>query len=481
MSSRRSRWIGAALAGLPRRRPVPNPPHFPLSPDRTNLLDLIRRYGRTTTSFQTLEPGMSHYCDDDGCVGFVDTGRAWVAAGEPIVPPARVASMSRKFRLAARAAGRRPSFFSVAASAAEWDEDLALLPIGREPWWSLEAWPGIASAHRSIHGQVRRAENAGVTITHLDSERIRSSDHLRASLDRLIDEWLDARQMPAMEFLVDLQPWTFPEERIYLAARHRERWVGLLVAIPIYGRDAWFFEDLIRSESAPNGTSEALVDAAMREARRRGASEATMGLVPLAGDRSWQRITRTIMGDFYNFDGIHRFKSKLRPTRWEPVFLAYPSTTGPVLAVYDVLDGFALGSINAFGADAVRRNPRFILRVIAFLLLPWIGFLLWSDPERWFPSKRARNGWVVFDLAVATGLFRLLHRWDGRLATVLTAAVSADVVVSSAQVTRARRERTILETALSVAMIAAPALTAVVLWKEKSRQERRQRQRKRLR
>jgi len=45
------------------------------------VLALLKRYGWNATSFQILEPGFRYwFLGDEACVGYVDTGRAWVAA-----------------------------------------------------------------------------------------------------------------------------------------------------------------------------------------------------------------------------------------------------------------------------------------------------------------------------------------------------------------------------------------------------------------
>ena len=61
--------------------------------DRARVLELLRKHGWNATSFQILEPGFSYFFADDAVVGYVDTGSAWVAAGAPIAPPARVAEV----------------------------------------------------------------------------------------------------------------------------------------------------------------------------------------------------------------------------------------------------------------------------------------------------------------------------------------------------------------------------------------------------
>ena len=57
------------------------PDASPCPSEATRVLTLLERYGWNATSFQILEPGFRYWFDgDDACVGYVDTGRAWVAS-----------------------------------------------------------------------------------------------------------------------------------------------------------------------------------------------------------------------------------------------------------------------------------------------------------------------------------------------------------------------------------------------------------------
>jgi ferredoxin len=102
--------------------------------------------GDLTTSFQVLEPGFRYWFDgDDACVGFVDTGPAWVVAGPPIAPADRLAQVAARFAAAAREAGKRTAWF------------------GTEPrfrdatgWPSLVPWPRRPRSSRVAQTSSRR-------------------------------------------------------------------------------------------------------------------------------------------------------------------------------------------------------------------------------------------------------------------------------------------------------------------------------------
>src|SRR4051812_6127514 len=100
------------MAGAMERRDVHaslDDPHD----DRARVLSLVRRFGWNATSFQVLEPGYRYFFSDgDACVAYVDTGRAWVAAGAPLAADAQFAAVTEAFIRAARAVNRRACFFA---------------------------------------------------------------------------------------------------------------------------------------------------------------------------------------------------------------------------------------------------------------------------------------------------------------------------------------------------------------------------------
>ena len=62
--------------------------------ERAHVLELVRRFGFGATSFQVLEPGYRYFFPDrEACVAYIDTGRAWVAAGAPLAAEARFAGV----------------------------------------------------------------------------------------------------------------------------------------------------------------------------------------------------------------------------------------------------------------------------------------------------------------------------------------------------------------------------------------------------
>ncbi|HEV8432933.1 MAG TPA: DUF2156 domain-containing protein [Thermoanaerobaculia bacterium] len=429
------------------------------------LLSLLKKYGWNATSFQVVETDFRYWFDPDGdaAVAYLDTGGAWVVAGAPIAEIERSAIVARRFADEARRRGKRIAYFAVEPRFLA-HVPLPALPIGEQPWWDPREWSERHRGHRGLKEQLRRARAKGVTVTHVPSSV--AASELRPELERLITRWLTTRVMPPMSFLVALEPFVFAEERRYYVARANGKATGLLVAVPVYDRGGWFFEDILRDPRAPNGTTELMIDTAMRDVAAAGCEFVTLGLAPLSGDEPWLRRARKLMRGFYNFEGLRTFKAKLRPDGWTTILLAWPADRSPVIAIYDALDAFAGGHIFRFAFRAVFRAPSPVLFLLGALLIPWTGILATAKTKRWFRSRREQYGWVTFDIVMTGVLLSLSHKWRRPLAIAACGAAAADGVLTCVSAARysARRVRRLSDALVIVAAIAAPFTAAAILF-----------------
>jgi phosphatidylglycerol lysyltransferase len=312
------------------------------------VFDLVMRYGWNAMAFQTLGEGYEYLFRGDGCVAYADTGAAWVAAGPPIAASENLSEMANAFTEAARQVGHRCCFFGSEERFVRATSDALLaLPIGEQPVWDPRDWSHTLERNADLRRQLRRARAKGVRVRHLTGGQPTGSDTLGAAtqdlrdLQDLIDRWLATRRMPPMGFLVRLEPHGMPELRRCFLAECEGHLVGLVYVVPVPQRQGWFIEHMVRAPFAPNGTVELLVDAVMGWASEQGCSWLTLGLAPLSGDvPPLLRIVRQRMSFLYNFDGLRRFKAKLRPTAWHPIYLSYPASQNVIGTVFDVLAAF---------------------------------------------------------------------------------------------------------------------------------------------
>lgn len=333
---------------------------------RHHVLGLLRDHGWNSTSFQVLEPEFSYWFADGGCVAYVDTGRAWVAAGAPIAADDALAELGTGLVEAARARKRRAVFFGIEDRFLE-RTGMDGLRIGEQPVWEPGRWRQTLRSSRSLREQLRRARAKGIRVRRLGSEEV-ADEALRLELAHLFQRWQGGRPLAPMGFLVALHPFSFSDERRYFVAERDQEILGFLAMVPVYARDGWLLEDFVRDPHAPNGTMELLVHCALERAAAEGSGYATLGLAPLAGNvPAWLRLVRDACTPLYDFHGLRAFKAKLRPHRWDAVHLALPRGSSRALGILDVLTAFSRVGLIRFGLGTLARNRRW-MRLAAIAL-----------------------------------------------------------------------------------------------------------------
>ena len=439
---------------------------------RERALSLARRHGFNATAFQTLEEGYDYaFVGADACVAYVDTGRAWVAAGAPIAATADLAEAAALFVELARRARRRCCFFAVESRFVGATPALGSLRIGEQPVWDPGAWSAVLEAHRSLREQLRRARAKGVTVREAGASELRVGA-VRAGLERLTERWSATRRMAPMGFLVSLPSLGESEHRRRFVAEREGRVVGVASVVPVPARAGAFLEHVLRDPKAPNGTSELLVDAVMTASAAAGQDWLTLGLAPLAGDVAPAlRLARRSSSFLYDFEGLRAYKAKLRPARWDPLFLSYPRDQGAMVTLFDVLSAFTTGGFVRFGLRSLLRGSTAVLGILAVLLVPWIAILALAPAERWFYSPAIKWSWVGFDLALVLALSRALRRPTVRAYTALAVVVSLDALVTTLQAVlwNAPQASRIGDWIALGLGCCAPALAAVVLWGARAR------------
>ena len=295
--------------------------------------------------------------EERACVAYVDTGRAWVAAGRPAAVPGSYDSALRRFTREAQRHGRRARFFGVETAAA--NPSARTLAIGSQPTWTPKGWLATLARKKSLREQLRRARAKGVSVKVVDTSVLSSHTKLGRELESLRQGWLDQKGMSPMQFVAHTDLFDGLDRREMLVARHKDLLAGVLVATPLKASNALMFEHLFRAPSAPNGTVETLFHAGLERAEACGIERATLGLCPLAGVSSWWlRAIRRASRPLYDFDGLYGFKKKLEPDDWKPVFVTIGHGEGGAMAIVDTLSAFAGQSLFAFGWSSLRKHRR---------------------------------------------------------------------------------------------------------------------------
>ncbi len=350
----------------------------PLPPEVARARNLVLAYGWNATSYQLLNPGLELWfsASGDAVAGYAQAGGRIVVAGAPVCSDSRLAAVVEELERAARARGQRVCYFGAGRRLERLlrdAPDAARVRIGAQPVWDPRRWPERVARHASLRAQLHRARNKQVRVAEWNAERAHEHPELR----RVLGGWLAARGLPPMTFLVE--PDTLGrvlDRRVFVAERGGIP-LAFLLASPVPARTGWLVEQIVRGSAAPNGTSELLVDLAMRTLARDGARYVTLGLSPLstratdatAGDAPPPMWLRAVFGAvrahgrrFYNFDGLDAFKAKLGPDEWEPIYAIARASCFRPGDLYAIAGAFGGGSAARFVARALVRAAHDDLR-----------------------------------------------------------------------------------------------------------------------
>ncbi len=323
--------------------------------DLQRVRALVMRYGWNATSYQIVNPGIDWWFSErgDAVVGFVRKKHVRVIAGSPICDLSRLAEVLEEWEAACAASGDRVCYFGAAGRIEGLLRDnhgYSTVVLGAQPVWTPASWARITENDPSLRAQLNRARNKGVRVEEWSAER--ATNH--PELARCLHEWLGTRGLPPLHFLVEPETLSFLEDRRIFVAVRQGQPIGFTVLSPVPKRNGWLTEQFPRGRSAPNGTVECLMDAAVRAVAADNAEYVTMGLVPLStrlsflpGTPAWMtillRYVRSHGRRYYNFDGLDWFKAKFHPEFWEPIYAIAKEPRFSFKTLYAVAAAFCDG------------------------------------------------------------------------------------------------------------------------------------------
>ena len=324
--------------------------------DRDNFeraRDLVMKYGWNTTCFQIVNPGIEYWFGKQGesVVGYVESGGVRVVAGAPVCAESELPSVTAEFERDSETENLAVCYFGAEARlelVLRHDPDHSHVLLGAQPVWHPAEWANVVSRHSSIRAQINRARNKGVVVTEWPIQK--AHDHVE--LRECLHAWLASKGLPPLHFVIEPETLTRLENRRVFVAEVQEKVVAFLILSPIPERSGWLTEQFPHRPSSPNGTVELMMDSAFRTLAEENCEYITLGLSPLSKRAKIQPFDnplwlKFLLGwmrkhgrRFYNFDGLDRFKSKLMPAYWEPVFAISNETPFSGRTLYAIAAAF---------------------------------------------------------------------------------------------------------------------------------------------
>lgn len=297
---------------------------------------MVARYGHEHQSFLLLYGAAKVWWlhDPEAAIVYQQLGRVVVITAAPLTAPEHLAEVLAQFLTFCRAQTLDCLMLPIGpltAAAAE-QCGMGLLSIGESGYFRLSDWKPAGDRGKKVRAGVNQARKVGITVTPYEPYVDLA---MQREIKKLCRLWLGTREVDALSWLLELDPFKLSEHKRYFLARDAEgRLEGFLACSPIPARQGWYLEDLLKRPGAERGVSELLVVEALKHLAGEGAQLATLGTSPLAGDQPARRFKATAailrliyqhLELFYHFRTLHRFKAKFAPSFIEPEYIAiYP-------------------------------------------------------------------------------------------------------------------------------------------------------------
>jgi phosphatidylglycerol lysyltransferase len=271
---------------------------------------------------------------DDRREGFVmyDVyGRTWVALGDPVCAPDRMAEMIRLFLEKCDDFGGTPVFYEVSTT---WlhhyvDFGLTFVKLGEEGRVDLEHFSLEGSSGSKFRQAIRRLERDGGVFRMLPPADVPAvMDQLHA----VSDNWLEKRAGSEKQFSLGFFDREYVS-RFPVAVIERGGQIQAFATIWEGRNKHELSVDLMRfSHEAPRDIMESLFVHIMTWGKTEGYRWFSMGMAPMSGFEQspvaplWAKAGIFLYEhgeSIYNFQGLRAFKEKFHP-EWYPRYLAYP-------------------------------------------------------------------------------------------------------------------------------------------------------------
>jgi len=309
------------------------------------IFGFLRQFGRNTNSFLLAYGGCEWFRSDNpsGLVAYVRSGHTCVVAGDPLCASEDTLAVLQAF---SRHVGNRYRIALLLVSG--WllpqlkQAGYGAIEVGSDPFFDLKRWAPRGDRAKKVRSSVNLARRSGVTVSVYRPAKGRDPQ-LELEMEACANAWLTGRQGFTMRFFSAQRPLEWAKEKRFLLAWHERRLVGFVTCSPIYARDGWYIEDIVRRPEATYGTTELLITSALESLCEEGFSMATIGISPFAnlshdpqhpGRMRVICIALAALRPFYNFRGLQHYRKKFAPSWWEPVYVAFwPDRVTPRLVL----------------------------------------------------------------------------------------------------------------------------------------------------
>ncbi|WP_159947232.1 phosphatidylglycerol lysyltransferase domain-containing protein [Rhizobium sp. 18065] len=327
------------LVRLPRRRT-----EQPSAEDVARAVELLASQPNASAGLVRLGDKKLLFSDcGQAFIMYARRGRSMVALFDPVGPRALWAPLALKFIGEAKSRRCRPVFYQVSADflPVTVEARLNALKLGEQAVVDLSRFSLAGGDWLKLRRSINRAERDGLEFQLLAPADVPA---IFDELSAVSDAWLSAHKAGEKGFsLGTFKPHYVMSEPVAVI-----RLEGRIVAFAnilttASGGDA--FIDLMRHlPGVHRGMMDLLFVRIMEHLKAEGFRSLNLGMAPFAGLSThkrapiWNHVGRQLYENgerFYNFRGVHAFKSKFDPD-WQPRYLAVAGAGFPIASLVDV-------------------------------------------------------------------------------------------------------------------------------------------------
>jgi len=269
--------------------------------------------------------------DRTAFVMYRESGRSWVAMGDPVGPAELREALAWQFREDCDRHDAWPVFYQVPPEslALYVDMGLSLSKMGEEARIRLADFSLEGSRRASLRQTWRRASREGMRYEVIPPQQVGARmEQLRA----ISDAWLADKSTAEKGFSVGGFDPDYLARGPCALVSVGDRLVAFANIWPGGGRHELSVDLMRHVDDAPSGCMDFLFIECMLWGRAQGFGWFSLGMAPLAGLEkralapAWHRMGTFVYrhGEhFYNFEGLRRYKEKFDP-EWRPRYLASP-------------------------------------------------------------------------------------------------------------------------------------------------------------
>ncbi|MEA3174511.1 MAG: phosphatidylglycerol lysyltransferase [Gammaproteobacteria bacterium] len=335
--------IGAAYGLWRVLRPARPSFSPPTSADLEQVAALVEKSEDTTANLALLgDKNLLFNSDRSACIMFQASGNSWVAMGDPIGPEEQGELLAWEFMEQCDGMAVSPVFYQVTPQRLPLyiDLGLTLSKLGEEARVELPTFGLEGPARADLRQAQRRAIRDGASFEMLPRTQV---NQLLPQLRAVSDAWLEEKNTAEKRFSLGF----FEESYVAHFDVGVVRSKGAIVAFANLwrGGSSELSVDLMRYDgNAPKGVIDYMLVECMLWGKANGFRWFNLGMAPLSGLEdhalapAWHKLGRMVQRygeNFYNFEGLRKFKEKFDPV-WRPRYLAAPAGLAMAGALLDV-------------------------------------------------------------------------------------------------------------------------------------------------